>query len=170
MIYANIFGRKLHFFVDFRPLYIYMRAKVAFFVDFRPLYIYNRAKVDDFCRFPPAIHHFLQILAVEHSCAALEQVVVGDLEVTCVPRVGDIAALAAPLHQQRDFAGSVLADEVSQQTEITAIHTDYMVVTGVVGTGDPACGVTGERYTVGGEGALGGRVDVVAGLLGGYGD
>ena len=62
MIYANIFGRKLHFFVDFRPLYIYMRAKVAFFVDFRPLYIYKRAKVDDFCRFPPAIHHFYKFL------------------------------------------------------------------------------------------------------------
>lgn len=63
----------------------------------------------------------------EQPLATLEKVLEGGLEIPCVPRVCDFAAVGSKRHHQTDFLFSVVAENAVQPAHIAFVHTYQQV-------------------------------------------
>lgn len=86
-----------------------------------------------FSLFLVAFHEFPQQCA-----AACIDIVVGDVEVAGVPRVGDVAFFADIGEEAADFASGVAAREACKVVHVLCVHADDAVI-GVVIGGDHEC-------------------------------
>ena len=81
---------------------------------------------------------------------------VGGLEITGIPWVGDVAGIFGIIQQPTDFSVRVAAGQTVQRTDVAAFHAENIVAAGVILGGKD-------------RGAFGGAVDAVGSKHGGGG-